>query len=146
MEEVAANALLVMPPERRQSLLEHFKECNVGVLSVSTCSEMRQVLETGFLAQVVFTDVNLPDGNWRDILTEVEKSGSGADVVVCSRVDDVALWLEVLEHGCYDLLVEPYNRHDLQRIFACFAKAKPVRRENNRPSSGTSFKAVRLSA
>ena len=66
--------------------------------------------------QVVVTDTTLPDGDWRRVLEIVEQGRRKIEVVICSRVGDSKLWLDVLEEGGYDVLVQPYQREEIKRI------------------------------
>jgi DNA-binding NtrC family response regulator len=110
------NALLVMAPERSLPLLEALESCGIDVLAVCDCSEARRMLETQPSVQVVLTDAALPDGDWRRVLEIVVRECANIEVVVCSRLGDPKLWLDVLEEGGYDVLVEPYQREEIQRI------------------------------
>jgi FixJ family two-component response regulator len=65
---------------------------------------------------VVVTDLSHPDGNWSDLLRHVVDVGLDTRVVVCSPAADERLWAEVFWRGAYDLLVEPYNREQVQSI------------------------------
>jgi DNA-binding NtrC family response regulator len=111
------NAMLIMNRERRLPLIDALESCAIEVLAVCDCNEARQILETQ-LVQVVVTDTTLPDGDWRRVLEIVERGRRKIQVVVCSRLGDPKLWLDVLEEGGYDVLVEPYEREEVKRIVA----------------------------
>ncbi len=66
--------------------------------------------------QVVVTDTTLPDGDWRRVLEIVDQSCRKIEVVVCLRLGDPKLWLDVLELGGYDVLVEPFTHNEVRRI------------------------------
>jgi DNA-binding NtrC family response regulator len=108
-------AILVMARERRPSLLNALESSGIEVLPVCDCSEAQQILETRSV-QVVVTDEALPDGDWRRVIEIVERGRQNIQVVVCLRLGDVKLWLDVLEESGYDVLVEPYQREELRRI------------------------------
>ena len=76
------------------------------------CNEARRMLETQLLVQAVVTDTALPDGDWRRVVRECPN----IEVVVCSRLDDPTLWLDVLELGGYDVLVQPYQREEINEL------------------------------
>jgi FixJ family two-component response regulator len=50
------------------------------------------------------------------VLQTVAQAGANIEVVVCSRLGDHKLWIDVLEQGAYDLLVEPYQHEEIRRI------------------------------
>jgi DNA-binding NtrC family response regulator len=109
-------AMLVMAQERGSTLVNALESCGFDVLSVCDCNEARRMLETKPAVQVVVTDARLDDGDWRGVLEIVEQGRGKVEVVVCSRLGDPKLWLDVLEQGGYDLLVQPYQREEIKRI------------------------------
>ena len=74
------------------------------------------MLEIEPMVQVVVTDARLHDGDWRRVLEIVEHGRRKIEVVVCSRLGDYKLWMDVLEQGGYDVLVEPYDGEEIKRI------------------------------
>ena len=104
-----------MAPERRLPLLDALECCGVEVLAVRDCNEARPILKTRPV-QVVVTDTALPDGDWRRVLEIVEQGRRKIEVIVCSRLGDHKLWMDVLEQGGFDVSVEPYQREEIQRI------------------------------
>ena len=109
-------AMLVMAPERSLPLLAALESCGIEVLQVCDCNEARRMLETHPLVQVVVTDTPLPDGDWRRVLEIVAQGRRKIEVVVCLRLGDPKVWLDVLEQGGYDVLVQPYQHEEVQRI------------------------------
>ena len=119
--------MLVMAQERRLPLLEALESCGMEVLPVCNCNEARQMLETYPLVHAVVTDAVLPDGDWRRVLEIVEQGRRRIEVVVCSRLGDPKLWLDVLEQGGYDVLVQPYQREEIKRIVEAAAARSYIR-------------------
>jgi DNA-binding NtrC family response regulator len=109
-------AMLVMAPERRLPLLDALESCGIDVLPACDCNEARRMLEAQPAVQVVVTDARLHDGDWRRVFEIVERGRRKIEVIVCSRVGDPKLWLDVLEEGGYDVLVEPFEHEEIQRI------------------------------
>ena len=109
-------AMLIMAQERRLPLLEALESCGIDVLLVCNCNEGRRMLEIQPQVQVVLTDAALPDGDWRGVLQIAAQAGINIEVVVCSRLGDHKLWIDVLEQGAYDVLVEPYQHEEIRRI------------------------------
>ena len=118
--------MLVMAPERRQPLLDALESSGIEVLPVCNCNEARRILETQPV-QAVVTDATLPDGDWRRVLEIVQQGRRKIEVVVCSRLGDAKLWLDVLEQGGYDVLVQPYQREEIKRIVEAAAARSYVR-------------------
>ncbi len=127
-------AMLVMARERRLPLLDALKSCGIEVLAVCDCNEARRMLETRPRVQVVVTDAALPDGDWRRVLEIMAQGGANVEVVVCSRLGDPKLWLDVLEQGGYDVLVAPYEREETKRIVEAAAARSYLRSPDGKPS------------
>lgn len=109
-------ALLVMNQERRSALADHLAKMDANILTAGSCGEAARVLRDEPEVRLVLTDLVLPDGSWFDVLNRVGDVKGDATVVVCARVADEKLWTQVLEAGGFDLLVEPYQGREVQRI------------------------------
>ena len=120
-------AMLVMVRERRLSLLDALESCGIEVLAVSDCNEVRRMLKSQPPVHVVITDTVLPDGDWRRVLEIMAESGPNIEVIVHSRLGDPKLWLDVLEQGGYDVLVEPYHHEEIKRIVEAAAARSYMR-------------------
>src|ERR1700675_1537848 len=107
-------AMLVMAQERRSTLVDALESYGIEVLPVCNCDEARRMLEIEPLVQVVVTDPRVHAGDWRRVLEIVEQGRRKIEVVVCSRLGDSKLWLDVLEQGGYDVLVQPYQREEIK--------------------------------
>ena len=118
--------VLVMAQERRLPLLDALESCGIEVLPVCNCNEARRMLEAQPV-QAVVTDAVLHDGDWRRVLEIVEQGRRRIEVVVCSRLGDPKMWLDVLEEGGYDVLVEPFEHEEVQRIVEAAASRSYMR-------------------
>jgi len=125
--EPKITVMLIMARERRLALLETLESCAIDVLPVCDCNEARRMLETQLQVQVVLTDRLLPDGDWRVVLEIVAQAGANVQVVVCSRLGDHTLLIDVLEQGAYDVLVEPYQREEIRRVLEAAAARSYIR-------------------
>jgi len=67
-------------------------------------------------APLVFTDTQLPDGTWADILAEAEKAAQPVNVIVVARVVDTHFYLEAIETGAFDFLAPPFMAADLAYV------------------------------
>ncbi len=121
-------ALVVMAPERCRNLIRCVSAVVPRVLTASTCDEAVGFLRTETVG-VVLTDLSLPDGSWFDVLNRTSDFQPEAMVVVCARLADERLWTEVLDAGGFDVLAEPYQEPEVQRILNAAAAgraAKPL--------------------
>jgi len=132
-------AMLVMARERRLPLLDMLEFCGIEVLLACDCNEARRMLEAQPPVQVVVTDTALLDGDWRLVLEIVVQGRRKIEVVVCSRLGDHNLWLDVLEQGGYDVIVEPYRHEEVRRTLEVAASRSymrsPAQAINHKPKA-----------
>ena len=67
-------------------------------------------------ASVVFTDTQLLDGTWADILAAAEKAAKPVNVIVVARVVDTRVYVEAIETGAFDFLAPPFVATDLAHV------------------------------
>ncbi len=65
---------------------------------------------------VIICERELEDGSWKTVLGETgSQPGAPTLIVTALTVDDV-LWAEVLNLGCYDLLMKPFDASEVFRV------------------------------
>lgn len=97
---------------------------------LTTCPEAVQELVGRRVASVIFTDVRLPDGDWRQVLHLARHASVPIEVILVSRIVDVRLYLDALEAGAFDFVVPPFSAADLDYIivnafYSCL-KQRPI--------------------
>lgn len=65
---------------------------------------------------VVLCERDLPDGKWKDLLSQVAPLSDPPCLIVTSRVADEYLWAEVLNLGGYDVLAKPFDVQEVRRV------------------------------
>jgi DNA-binding NtrC family response regulator len=106
--------LAVMDPIRSRALIQQIEEQGVSVIAASGRDEARSILQSTLRVPIVLTDESLPDGDWRDVLQDVTASGRSAEVVVCTGSEQsMTLCFELLDHGAFGLVSEPFDRDQL---------------------------------
>ena len=68
--------------------------------------------------QVVMTTAHLPKWPWKRVLQDLRRMSVPPQLVVTSPLADDALWAEVLNWGGYDVLAEPFERNEVERVIA----------------------------
>ena len=53
---------------------------------------------------------------WKDILNELHGMPIPPPLIVADRLADESLWAEVLNFGCYDLLMTPFDAEEVLRV------------------------------
>lgn len=64
------------------------------------------------------TNAHLPKWPWKMALADLQRMACPPQLVVTSRLADDSLWAEVLNSGGYDLLAEPFDRSEVERVIA----------------------------
>lgn len=106
--------------------MEHIlNPCPLEIRTVTSCREAGCEIERNSTADVIFTDVQLFDGDWKQVLQMARQSPNPAELVVVSRFVDVPLYLEALEEGVFDFVVPPFRPVELgyiivNAIYSCF--------------------------
>jgi len=62
---------------------------------------------------IVICECQLPDGNWKDVLSQLAPMLDRPRLIVVSRNADERLWTEVLDQGAFDLLATPFGEAEL---------------------------------
>jgi DNA-binding response OmpR family regulator len=67
---------------------------------------------------VVVCEADLPDGSWTDVLDVLVAADSPAALVVTAPLGDERLWVDVLHRGGYDVLAQPFDKREVERVIA----------------------------
>jgi CheY-like chemotaxis protein len=88
----------------------HWKLCMAGTYRQAMAELSQKRLP------VVLSDCQLPDGNWKDVLSRLALMLERPRLIVFSRHANDRLWAEVLNSGGFDLLATPFREEEL--VFA----------------------------
>jgi DNA-binding response OmpR family regulator len=82
--------------------------------------------------QVVISEKDGPQWHWKWLLTDLRRLANPPQLIVTSHTADDSLWAEVLNIGGYDVLPQPFNRDEVERVVASarrhFAGTHPTAR------------------
>src|SRR3982751_4562120 len=67
---------------------------------------------------VVIAEADLPNWKWKNILGDLRRLVQTPQLIVTSRTADDYLWAEVLNLGGYDVLPQPFERDEVERVVA----------------------------
>ena len=112
----AVPALVVCPdPETRNSLFAFITKCGLPCVCCSDLAIARTLLASRLFG-VVFCNDAVPDGNFRDLITELKRSSSTVPVIVLSRSTEWNDWLSALDAGAFDYIACPPDPVETGRI------------------------------
>ena len=88
----------------------------VCLLQAESRAQAKRLLGGLNPAPLVFTDTQLPDGTWADILALAGKAAQPVNVIVVARVVDTRFYVEAIETGAFDFLAPPFVASDLAYV------------------------------
>ncbi len=111
-----ATMLLAVSSRREQHVVlkQVFRDTNWELREARTYRDALMVLCHDRMP-VVICESCLPDGNWKDILSQVAVLADAPRLIVTSREADERLWAEVLNMGGYDVLTTPFEKNEVTR-------------------------------
>ena len=108
--------LFVSPSREDATVLSHMlRSVSTSLHHVDDLQHARAIMQ-GEPYQVVLTEANLPDGNWRDVLDLAQKTQPASEVIVTDASADARFWAEALNLGAYDLIAQPFYEPEVRRI------------------------------
>ncbi len=114
--ERVVTVLVISPVEEDHLILRNlFSHSKWHVDGVSKWERAR-VHPTLHRTPVVICERDLPDGDWKEVLTALSQFGDPPSLIVTSRLADDYLWAEVLNLGGYDVLMKPFERTEVFRV------------------------------
>ena len=108
--------LLISPLfEDHVSLRHIFDHSNWLLHIVSTCREaLAYACEND--TSVVICERDLPDGDWKVVLSGFDSQPRRPNLIVTSSLADDELWADVLNLGGYDVLAQPFDSEEVFRM------------------------------
>jgi DNA-binding NtrC family response regulator len=102
-------------PESRQTLSTFLSQCGLDPVFSTTVREARAILARQSIPLVICS-ADLVDGSFRDVLRAAGTGDARVPVVVASRRDDTAEYLEAMQLGAFDFIACPYKRSEVEWI------------------------------
>jgi len=113
------SVLLVSPRvEDHNSLKNIFSSSRWHVQGAWTASDgLKMIHRNHSEIPVVICEQRLPDGDWKLLMAAMDDWAVRPSVIVCSRLADERLWVEVLNLGAFDLLLcAPFVPEEVLRV------------------------------
>lgn len=110
-----AFALLISGRALPESLRMALREISVSTWTCESCQELPALIDQT-QPQLIFTDTQLSDGSWRDVVNMAQQAASPINVIVVGRTADVHFYLSVIESGAFDYFVPPFELVPLQYV------------------------------
>jgi DNA-binding NtrC family response regulator len=125
-------ALLV---QARQGSLDTLRlaleEQSIDIVAVKNCAEAALALWSDRPPHLVFTEIQLVDGNWADVLTLAAKASEPVNVIVVAPFADVGFYVQAIERGAFDFIVPPLSDPELLHVVRIAAENVLSRRREH---------------
>jgi len=115
---------------------EPFEEIKAALGKIALPTRRAQTLAEAKLAMsepnpplLAFTQSELPDGKWSDIVSLSEKASSQVNVIVVGQTINANLYASAIEVGAFDYIAPPFEGVDLVHVVRCAADNALARRE-----------------
>jgi DNA-binding NtrC family response regulator len=106
-------------------------EQSIGISVAKNCAEAALALWAYDPPHMVFTEVQLSDGNWTDVLTLATSAPAPVNVIVVARFADVGLYVQTIERGVFDFIVPPHSKAELLHVVRTAAENSRRRRRKH---------------
>ena len=121
--------LLVHTHSAHLEILNHaLRRQSMRTEQAHTCKEADLLLAGPEPPELVFTDTELPDGTWADIVEIAERAAIPVNVIVVSRLVDIRTYIEALQSGAFDFIAPPFEDLALTHVVNCAAGNVATRR------------------
>jgi two-component system, NtrC family, response regulator AtoC len=115
----------------RHNISEYLKTSGYEVFEAGTLKEGREFISKGD-GDIIVLDVQLPDGDGLDLLTEISSMPSKPPVILITGYGDIQMAVDAMKNGAHDFLTKPIM--DLSSLEASIERAGEIikmRRELN---------------
>jgi hypothetical protein len=106
---------------------------SVKVCSLRSCQEALPLLAGPNPPHLIFTQPNLPDGTWAEVVSLAIKAAKPVNVIVVGRLSNVGLYLQTITGGAFDFIVPPLTGYELTHVVRCAIENVLSRREAQAP-------------
>ena len=119
MKEYIRALLLHTEEAPAVALMPALEKQLIGAERVFTCQQAAERLSGPNPPHLVFTDTELLDGNWSDVLDLADKASLPVNVIVVSPTADIPLYIDVMERRAFDFITHSFTAPEMTHILRC---------------------------
>ncbi len=101
-------------PEPCESLKPVLRRLGVDAFSVHRCADALRLIEQTH-PHLIFTDSQLPDGNWMDLVNLVEDAAIPICVILVGSEKDPETLQAAIRHGAFSFISPPFDDRTVSR-------------------------------
>jgi DNA-binding NtrC family response regulator len=114
----------------RRTLVATLQKIDIPVLAVGTCAQAREEQQKE-PADLVISDLQLPDGSGMDLLEEFKEVNTAVEVVIMTGFGTIESAVEAMKRGASNYLLKPFTNSQLQLALAQITERRSLRVHNN---------------
>ena len=116
-------------PIIRRALVATLQKLEIPVLAVSNCQQATQEQERE-PADLVITDLHLPDGNGMDLLRQFKKANNAVEIIIITGFGTIDSAVEAMTMGASNYLLKPFTASQVEMAIAQIENQKALKKEN----------------
>jgi two-component system response regulator PilR (NtrC family) len=133
VDSLKHNAFALLVHERAEpfeSLKPVLRRFGVDTFSVRGCADARRLLEQTH-PQLIFTDAQLSDGSWMDLVNIVEKAAIPICVILVGSAEDPEMAQVTFHNGAFSFISPPFEDEPVSRLITRAMALVRARRERH---------------
>ena len=104
------------------------EEQAIDVYTAKNCGDAALAIWSHHPPHLIFTDVQLADGNWADVLALAAKAPAPVNVILVAPFADVSFYVQAIERGAFDFIVPPLSDPEFLHVVRIAADNALIRR------------------
>jgi len=116
-------------PIVRRALVISLQRMEIPVLAVSSCFQASEEQQKE-PADLVISDLQLPDGNGMELLRQFKKASPNVEVIIITGFGTIESAVEAMKMGASNYLLKPFTTSQLELAIAQIAHQRELRKQN----------------
>jgi len=116
-------------PAVRRALVLSLQNLEIPVLAVSSCLQALEEQQKE-PADLVISDLQLPDGNGMDLLKQFKKANPAVEVIIITGFGTIESAVEAMKVGASNYLLKPFTSSQLELTIVQIAQQRELRKQN----------------
>jgi DNA-binding NtrC family response regulator len=116
-------------PVVRRALVIALQKLGIPVLAVSSCRQAAEEQQKE-PADLIISDLQLPDGNGLDLLQQFKKNNAMVEVIIITGFGTIENAVEAMKIGASNYLLKPFTSSQLELAIAQIAQRSELRKQN----------------
>lgn len=137
MKETVRALLVQARHDPLDALRMALEEQSIDIFAARNCAEAALALLSNCPPHMVFTEIQLVDGDWADVLTLAGKASAPVNVIVVAPFVDISFYVRAIERGAFDFIVPPLSDPELLHVVRIAAENALSRRQKHSTSFGS---------